>query len=173
MTIPEVFQLTTEEHARLEASPFRDTPPEVCRVYASAVHELMVDAYREGDITLQRALDIVWNCSLGCARGDAIVLQALTARRAHLQPPPPGTKVDSRRKSTAIQRSAVHLLKMLCDARPDEPFVPNQGNNNTTRILEDAIVWLTTLRLIVEPITPWTLYNDWYLPTKRQMDADR
>jgi hypothetical protein len=159
MTPAEAFEITPEERARLDVPPFRDTPEDVQRALAGAVHEQLVKAYADGEITLERALEVIWSCVIGCRLTDRITLLALTARRA-LENPPAERKGHRQLNPTWVRYSAARLVQVFRDRRPGERFAPNDLNNYSTPILRDAIEWLVTLRLC-EPITARTLY-DWY-----------
>ena len=166
------FTPTAEERARLEGAPafIRDAPEEHRRVLAWQMMQLMARAYREGDITLPRAQHIVWACALHSPTlADHIQLTARLARKAQLQPPVKNKRPDGRRRETVIKRAAVLMIDWLHAVYPDEPLVPQDNKDGTTKVLADTLAWLTTLGLIVKPITPGTLYFKWYLPTKRDM----
>ena len=158
MTPAEAFAITAEERDRFDAAPFRGTDEDGWRAFASQVHEQVLKSYAEGEINLERALQAVRSCSLGCRLADRVFLMALTAelalritpvRRKH--PPNP----------TWVRQSAALLVSMLREDRPGEPVAPNEMNGWTTLILSDAIAWLVALDLC-EPIDPRTLYS-WYL----------
>lgn len=164
MTPEEAFSITPDERARLDAAPFRGTDEAGWRAFAGAVHEQVLAAYRDGEVTLERALKAMRSCSLACRLGDRITLMALTADRAcGITPLARGTRRPP--VPTWVRNSAASLVQMLHDARPDEPVAPTHDNNWTTPILADAIEWLIALGLC-ERIDARTVYQ-WYLASKR------
>lgn len=87
MTLAEMFEITAEERARLDAAPFRGTDENGWMAFALAVQQQVLTAYAEGEIPLERALEVMLSCSLGCRATSRAVLLALTARRALENPP--------------------------------------------------------------------------------------
>src|SRR5262245_26560161 len=87
MTVFEYFEPSVEDRARLDAAPFRGTDEAGWRAFASGVLLQVIAAYREGDITLERALEALWSCSVGCNVQDRIRLTALASRLALLNQP--------------------------------------------------------------------------------------
>ena len=157
MTLDEAFAITSEEHARLDAAPFRGTDEDGWRVFGMQVHEQVLHSYAEGEIDLERALRAMRSCSLCCRLADRVMFMALTAERAtHIKP------VDRKHPPNPawVRESAASLVSMLREDRPGEPFAPNEMNNWTTSILREAIAWLVALDLC-EPVDPRTLYT-WY-----------
>jgi len=164
MTLAEAFAITPEERARLNVAPFKGTDEAGWRAFAGAVHEQVLASYRDGEITLERALKAMRSCSLGCRLSDRITLMALTADRAcGITPVARGT----RRPPTPswVKNSAASLVQMLHETRSEETVAPTHDNNWTTPILADTIEWLVALDLC-ERVDERTVYQ-WYLATKR------
>jgi hypothetical protein len=167
MRLDEAFTPTPDEQARLQTAPFRGTDESGWAQFAAAMHEQLVAAYAQGEITLERALQVVLSCSIGCRVADRVTLFTWTARRALAQPPPSRKKHQA--NPTWVRNSAANLLDMLREDRAGEPFAPNEMNGWTTPILEDAIKWLTTLGLC-EPVSARTLYS-WWLDARQKKDT--
>ena len=160
--------LTDEERARFQTLPV--TTVEGWRAIAAAMHLLALDGYRAGQFTAERALDLVWHSALGCPAKDRVSLMFLTARHIQRQPSRPRT-VDQRKVADAIKRVAVTLIDMLRETHHDWPISP-ENVDGTTRLLDEALMWLKALRLVTEPLSPWTLYHRWYIPTKRAIATE-
>ena len=169
MTLVELFELSPEERARLDARPFRGTDEAGWVRFSELVQAQVLQAYAEGEITLERALEAVWSCSLGCTASQRATLLAVTARGA-LQSTPKSWKGKRPQPPTWIRVSAYRLLEMLHEDRPGEPFIPNEDNHWTTKIFEDAIRWLVTLGLS-RPMSQRTLYA-WYLAGKAEVQRN-
>ena len=157
--LTDMFTITPEEQARLDAAPFRGADEASWRTFAGGIHEGLLGAYASGDITLERALTVMWSCSLGCRAIDRVALMALTGRRA-IQGPVPVRKGRRSPNPEWVKRSAANLVQMLREDRPDEPLAPTEHNGWETPILKDAIRWLVALG-ICTPVSPRTLYQ-WY-----------
>ena len=158
MPLLDYFEITPEEKQRLDTVPFHATP-DAWQQFAAAVHEQACQAYADGHISPERALEVVWGCALGCRAEHRFRLLALTARRMML------TRTRPRRRMVAnpkwVKVSAARLVQMLHEAHPDEPLAPNEHNEWTTWILEQAIEWLTALKLC-KGVRPRVLYR-WFL----------
>lgn len=118
MTPAEAFGLSPAEGARVAAAPVPGNEDD-WRTFASGVHEQLVKAYAEGEIALERALEGMWACLLGCRLTDRITLLALTARRA-LQHPPAARKGKRQPNPTWVRYSAAALVQMFHEGRPAE-----------------------------------------------------
>jgi hypothetical protein len=163
MTLAAAFEITPEERARLEAAPFRGTDEHGWCAFALGIQAQVLNAYAEGEIKLERALEAVLSCSLGCHPATRAVLLAGTALRA-IQNPPRAPKKHYP-NPTWVKYSAAHVVQMLHEDRPKEPLAPTQHNSHTTPILDDALCWLETLGLC-KGITARTLY-DWYVEARK------
>jgi hypothetical protein len=82
MTLAEAFEITPEERARLEAAPFRGTDEHGWLTFAQEIQKQVLKAYANDEIALERALEAVLSCSLGCRPATRAVLLAGTARSA-------------------------------------------------------------------------------------------
>ena len=166
---PGDFELTPEELKRLESGPLGDVDEDRWRNFAAAIHEQVCKAYASGDITLERALDVMWSCSLGCRPNDRITLMALTGRRARLEP---ATKRKGRRSANPqwVRESAAALVRVFTELRPDEAFAPSENNGWTTPILEAVIDQLVTLGLC-DRISTRTVYR-WYLDSTNDTQSN-
>ena len=156
------FAATPEESARVAAAPSLGADAN-WQQFASAVHQQVIEAYQQGEISLERALQAVRSCSVRCTWQDRLTLMALTAVQALEHPPT--RKKKQVRNPLWIRRSAAQLVQLSRQARPSEAFAPNAMNDWTTPILEAAIVWLRALDLCHD-LTPRVLYK-WYSDAKR------
>lgn len=162
--IPGDFELTPEELKRLESGPLGDVDEERWHIFAAAIHEQVCKAHASGDITLKRALEVMWSCALGCRVTDRITLMALTSVRTIRNPPP--ARTGKRQKNPEwVRNSAASLVRVLKENRPSEAVTPNEHNRWTTPILEDTIAQLVTLGLC-ERVSARTLYR-WYVNANR------
>ena len=163
MTFEEAFQLTPEERLRLEKAPWRGTDEGGWLAFAGAIQQQALKAYAEGEVTLERVLEVTLSCSLGCRPIDRAKLLAWSGKQA--LDSPPQRKAKHQPNPIWVRHSAATLLQMLIQDHQGEAFAPNDTNDWTTPILQEAIDWLVTLRLC-ERISPRTLY-DWYQEAKK------
>jgi hypothetical protein len=153
------FEATPEDWARIASTPY--LAPEFNRVwpeFASTIQRLVMGAYEDGAVSLERALQVVWWCSVGCTWTDRRTLLALTAVQAIAHPP----KVARKKVKNPlwVRRAAAQVVQMSRRLRPLEALAPNEMNGWTTPILEDAILWLGALDLCLD-MTPRVVYR-WY-----------
>ena len=78
MTPAEAFEITPEERVRLEAAPFRGTDEHGWLTFAQEIQKQVLKAYADDEIALERALEAVLLCSLGCRPVTRAVLLAGT-----------------------------------------------------------------------------------------------
>lgn len=164
MPLADAFALTPAERARLEAAPFRGTDDIGWMAFALAVQKQILKAYTEGEIDEKRALAVTLSCSIGCEPGTRAVLMATTS--LHLARTTPRARTVRRQANPQwVRNSAATLVQMLHEARPAEPLAPNEANEYSTPITEEAIHWLVTLGLC-DRIDTRTLYR-WYRAAKK------
>jgi hypothetical protein len=162
-TLSSYFGATPEELARIAAAPALAADAAGWKEFGSAIHRQVIEAYQDGEVSLERALQAVRSCSVGCTWQERLALMALTAQQALEHPPrAPQKKVQN---PLWVRRSAAQLVQMYRHVRPSEPFAPNEMNGWTTPILEDAIVWLRALDLC-DNVTPRVLYV-WYCDAQK------
>lgn len=159
MKLAEAFAATPDETARLAAAPFAGTDEAGWSHFAAGVHEQVVAAYSDGDITLEAALRAVRSCSIGCRLEHRITILALTAEKALRNPP---THKLRKQQGTPlwVRRSAANLVDMFREDNPNANIAPNEMNGWTTPVLEAAGAWLVALGLS-ESVAPRTLYQWW------------
>jgi hypothetical protein len=157
------FAATPAELARIASAPTLAAGAAGWREFASAIQRQAMEAYQQGELTLERALQAVRSCSVGCTWQERAALMALTALKALEHPP----QVSQKKVQNPlwVRRSAAQLVQMYRQVRPSEAFAPNEMNGWTTPILEDAIVWLRALDLC-DDVTPRVLYV-WYSDAKK------
>jgi hypothetical protein len=162
-TLSSYFAATPEELARIASAPALAADAAGWLEFATAVHRQVVEAYEQGEVSLERALRAVRSCSVGCTWQERASLIALTALHALERPP----QVSQKKVQNPlwVRRSAAQLVQMHRQARCNDSFSPNEMNGWTTPILEDAIVWLRALDLC-ENVAPRVLYG-WYSDAKK------
>ena len=156
MTLNEAFPITPEERARLDAAPFLGTDEDGWSAFAGMIHEQVLIGYAAGEMELRRVFEVMRSCSLHCRLNDRITWLALTVERALPITPKKRKRLQN---PEWLKKSAASLVSMLREDRPGEPWAPNEGNEWTTAILNDAIAWLVTLGLCEPKIDPRTLYR--------------
>jgi hypothetical protein len=159
-----VFDLTPEERERLTRVRFFCRDEKAWALFARAIAEQLVNAYSAGEITVERVLDVMWSCSLGCALAERARLLAFVSRVTLISRP--RKKKKQQANPLWVKSSAASLVQMLREDRPNEPWAPNESNDWSTPILRDAIEVLAALRLC-DWIGPRTLY-DWCLKADTQ-----
>jgi hypothetical protein len=162
-TLSSYFAATPEELTRIASAPYLAADAAGWREFASAVYRQVIEAYQQGEISLERALQAVLSCSVRCTWQERATLIALTALQALKHPPQ--TSQKKVQNPLWVRRSAAQLVQMYRQLRPSEAFAPNEMNGWTTPILEDAIVWLRALGLC-DDVTARVLYA-WYSDAKK------
>ena len=153
------FPLTEEERARLARGPAPNDPGH-WRWMASAVLGILVDCYRDGDVTFERMFEIMRGCALGCDAAARVMLLGMLAERTLTTKP---TKIARDSKySRAQQRIAARLVRHVYE---------EQGIKLEAALL-DTIPWLVWLGICDEsnPISVATL-RDWYINERRATGA--
>lgn len=160
MRLDEAFPLTPDERERIARSPLVHSRAEHWRAFAAGVHEQVVLAFRDGEITFERMMRSMRSCSLGCDVKDRVTLLALTAERA-LEFTAPSLR-RQQGNPLWVRQAAASLVQMLREDRPGEALVPNEGNGYSTPLLSDAVQWLKALDICDHLPNIRTLHR-WYV----------
>ena len=162
-TLSSYFEATPEERACLAAVPALQMDAAAWRAFAGGLHVEVVRSYHAGEITLERALQVVRSCSIGCTWEERARLIAITAVTClDHRPQEPKNKVAH---PLWVRRAGAMLVQWLRERRPDEPLAPTEHNNHTTPLLEDTIAVLRALELC-DPVEPRTIMH-WYREAKQ------
>lgn len=165
----DIFAPTKDEAERITGAPFLGTDEAGWAEFARLVHFQLVQAYIEGDVSLERALRCMMSCSVGCASTIRAALMALTARKMLLHTPL--APYDARRKNAKwVRVSAANLVEMLRADRPGEAYAPHEHNGWTTPILEEAGAWLVVLG-ITEGVDARTIFR-WHGEAEKAGDLN-
>jgi hypothetical protein len=162
-TLSSFFAATPEELARVASAPSLAADAAEWLEFASAIHRQVIEAYQDGEVSLERALRAVHSCSVGCTWQERLSLMAVTAQQALENPP--GEVQKKVQNPLWVRRSAAQLVHMYRQARPLEVFAPNEMNGWTTPVLENTIIWLRALDLC-DNVTPRVLYA-WYCDAQK------